>query len=326
MFHIHRSLCHQFGRSIRIHQRRAGSTNSPDYEIVGRFADKSTSRYKAGQLFLHRVFAYRGIIVCSFDCKEFGRKDEAHFETTPYYQVLVHRGDWGTMRFSTDTTTYLTDHTSRDGSKQLSIIYGMDCVPHADVLPLSLLPPSGEFKPPIEHDLFKRLFQLADQQHPELGFNLVQELGRQRSWLSPQSTHIETTESIRVMITTYYLGTTSVNAHNAKHCWRYVVRLENLDDQSMLLRERHIKVFSLNNLTQASGGGVVGEVPRLTREYPAFQFSSVVDVNQRKGGHMWGKLKLEREDGSVFDVNLPTVLLETNGETGSNRVNENLVQ
>ncbi|KAI6214966.1 hypothetical protein M3Y94_00330300 [Aphelenchoides besseyi] len=326
MLQIHRNICNGIGRSIRIHQRRLGSSNTPEAEIfaVGRLAERST-RYKNGQIFLHRVFAYRGVILCSFDCKVYGRKD-TQYDVTPYYQVLVHRGDWSQMRFAHDMTAYISDSANRDGSKPLSVIHGMDCVPHSDVIPLSILTPTGEFKPPIDHDLFKRLFQLADQTRPELGYNLIPDLTPHRVWLAPQSTHIETTETIRVMITTYYLGQTSASSGHGKHFWRYVVRMENLDDRNVLLRERHIKVFSLNNLTQASGGGVVGEMPRLSRDHPVFQFSSVVDVSQKKGAHMWGKLKLERQDGTSFDVNLPTVLLECNAEFNSNQASENVIQ
>uniref|UniRef100_A0A1I7Y313 ApaG domain-containing protein n=1 Tax=Steinernema glaseri TaxID=37863 RepID=A0A1I7Y313_9BILA len=88
------------------------------------------------------------------------------------------------------------------------------------------------------------------------------------------------------------------------------------------LRERVIKVFSMNQLNQTSahGIGVSGIVPILTPTQPVFQFSSTIDLQQLKGGQMWGKFKLEREDGGKFkleredgsfvDVAIPNVPLE----------------
>lgn len=93
----------------------------------------------------------------------------------------------------------------------------------------------------------------------ELGYINTHNGPIQRSWMAPQATHVESTNGVRVMATTFYLGQNVVNGQ-VKHCWRYVVRLENLEQTNVILRDRQIKVFSLNNLTQVNGGGVVGEV------------------------------------------------------------------
>ncbi len=73
------------------------------------------------------------------------------------------------------------------------------------------------------------------------------------------------------------------------HWWRYSIRIENLNpDEAVTLRERHWRIFSLSGtLETVRGKGVVGQEPRLSKEYPAFQYSSHVSLSAASG-HMWG--------------------------------------
>ncbi|KHJ75916.1 hypothetical protein OESDEN_24465 [Oesophagostomum dentatum] len=64
-------------------------------------------------------------------------------------------------------------------------------------------------------------------------------------------------------------------------------------------------------MNQAHGHGVIGKQPELNIHTPAFQFSSTVELAHSKGGHMWGRFRMERENGSTFDVAIPTVVLES---------------
>uniref|UniRef100_A0A0M3ILZ8 ApaG domain-containing protein n=1 Tax=Ascaris lumbricoides TaxID=6252 RepID=A0A0M3ILZ8_ASCLU len=284
-------------------------------------------------LFLHKVFAYRGIIICSFKCRVHEKPRTTSkgdvivkAEVVPYYQVLVHRGDWRYMRFPVDITSYLGEAGAR-GEKLLTVINGMDCVGHDEIIPFT----SCDTKP-IDHDLFDRVFEVVPETSDEKAFYrsskrakfsdvqfairkelIPNYLASQRSWLSPQEIYRETTDGIQVTVTTFYLGA-NVIAGQQKHCWRYVIRLENLDNCTVTLRERAMKVFSLNNMQQVSGHGVIGTNPRLSPQEPAFQFSSTVDLPQPKGAHMWGKFKMERENGSCFDVTIPTIVLESHAE------------
>jgi uncharacterized protein affecting Mg2+/Co2+ transport len=121
----------------------------------------------------------------------------------------------------------------------------------------------------------------------ELGYVSQHELSSQKTWMYPQSTNSGITEGISVQVTVFYLGQSSTDA-GTKYYWRYVIRLQNKSEQNVTLRERTIKVFSLNNLTQMNSGlGVVGQFPQLTRSHPAFQFSSMVDLAQKRHNHMW---------------------------------------
>jgi hypothetical protein len=40
---------------------------------VGQLSEGHAEIYKPGQIFLNKTFAYRGIVIASFDCKEFKR-------------------------------------------------------------------------------------------------------------------------------------------------------------------------------------------------------------------------------------------------------------
>ena len=69
--------------------------------------------------------------------------------------------------------------------------------------------------------------------------------------------------------------------------WRYCIRLENLGSQTVQLRERNWRIFSLSGtLETVRGRGVVGQEPVLSRHQPAFQYSSHVSL-QAPSGHMW---------------------------------------
>lgn len=113
--------------------------------------------------------------------------------------------------------------------------------------------------------------------------------------------------------------------------WRYCIRLENMGSEVVQLRERHWRIFSLSGtLETVRGRGVVGRVstphmptlnftaftllalltvdtefvlrvlnqcneslqePVLSKEQPAFQYSSHVSL-QAPSGHMWYGLNL----------------------------------
>lgn len=69
--------------------------------------------------------------------------------------------------------------------------------------------------------------------------------------------------------------------------WRYSVRLENLGEMSVQLRERHWRIFALSGtLETVRGRGVVGQEPILNARSPAFQYSSHISL-QAPSGHMW---------------------------------------
>lgn len=76
-------------------------------------------------------------------------------------------------------------------------------------------------------------------------------------------------------------------ARTPVHWWRYSIRLENLGQLSVQLRERHWRIFALSGtLETVRGRGVVGQEPILNSRVPAFQYSSHISL-QAPSGHMW---------------------------------------
>lgn len=309
--------------SSGIYRFRSSNPATTNKEI-GRFVAPITTDalYDPGQLFIHKAFAYKGVVVCAFKCRFQEKKSSTSDRSVSqgrYYQVLIDKGDWSHMGFPVDLTSYLMDGTTR-GEKLLTLINGMDCVAHSDILPFTAVE-----REPLDHDLFHRIFDVTEAEDGKevkitMKTNLFENyMASQRSWLAPRDVYREVTENIEVTVTTFYLGS-SMSGGQLRHMWRYVIRLENHSPQnSVILRERSLKVYSLNNMNQAHGHGVIGKQPELNLQNPAFQFSSTVELAHSKGGHMWGRFKMERQNGSTFDVAIPTVVLESFDEksTGS---------
>ncbi|CAD6188590.1 unnamed protein product [Caenorhabditis auriculariae] len=293
---------------------RFRSASSPVIKEIGHILPVvPTTTFEPGQTFIHRTFAYKGVVVCSFSCRLHEKKagtNEKEVSTKDFYQVLVHRRDWGHMGFPVDMTSYLVDGVNTRGEKLLTFINGMDCVGHDDIIPY--FPISNAY---FDHDLFERIFDVRDESG-ELRVSMKPELmesyrSSHRSWLAPRDVYRERTENIEVTVTTFYLGVNNVGGQ-PQHMWRYVVRIENMTpQQGVILRERCLKIYSLNNMNQMHAHGVIGKQPELNAESPAFQFSSTIELKHSKGGHMWGRFKMERDNGVMFDVHIPTVVLES---------------
>ncbi|XP_025070381.1 polymerase delta-interacting protein 2, partial [Alligator sinensis] len=276
------------------------------------------------QLFLHSVFGYRGIVLFPWQARLYDRdvtspardksenaaghgSKEVKGKTHTYYQVLIDARDCPhiSQRSQTEAVTFLANH---DDSRALYAIPGLDYVSHEDILPYN-----STDQVPIQHELFER-FLIYDQTKvpPFVARDTLcawQE--KNHPWLELSDVHRETTDNIRVTVIPFYMGMREAqNSH--VYWWRYCIRLENLDSEVVQLRERHWRIFSLSGtLETVRGRGVVGREPVLSKEQPAFQYSSHVSL-QASSGHMWGTFRFERPDGSHFDVRIPPFSLESN--------------
>ncbi|VDP43482.1 unnamed protein product [Soboliphyme baturini] len=186
----------------------------------------------------------------------------------------------------------------------------LDYVAHEDVLPYH----SAESLP-IVHELFERfLISNAGKDPPFVARETLRAWQEKNyPWLELSSVHKETTEDIRVTVIPFYMGFRE--AHNTSvYWWRYCIRLENLGKDSVVLRERHWKIFSISGtLDTVRGRGVVGLEPVLSPSAPAFQYSSHVSLHA-PSGHMWGVFKMEHSDSRVFECRVPPFALESKSE------------
>uniref|UniRef100_A0AAG5D162 ApaG domain-containing protein n=1 Tax=Anopheles atroparvus TaxID=41427 RepID=A0AAG5D162_ANOAO len=308
---------------------------------------KAQGKYETGQLFLHRVFGYRGVILFPWLARVYDRdlpnqtkgnqlesgtsgssgstegntnsSKEVQKKTHTFYQVLIDQRDCPYIRAQTEAVTFLGNQES---SRSLYAIPGLDYVAHEDILPYS----SGE-QHPLQHELFDKF--LAHQPEKDPPFVAQETLKawqkKNHPWLELSDVHKETTEGIRVTVIPFYMGCRETPAASV-YWWRYCIRLENLGELSVQLRERHWRIFSLSGtLETVRGRGVVGQEPVLSPRLPAFQYSSHVSL-QAPSGHMWGTFRMEREDGHMFDCRIPPFSLESKPDDNGNsdETNSNL--
>lgn len=80
-----------------------------------------------------------------------------------YHNLILYW--WVLQRFPVDITSYLGEAGAR-GEKLLTVINGMDCVGHDEIIPFT----SCDTKP-IDHDLFDRVFEVVPETSDEKGFH-----------------------------------------------------------------------------------------------------------------------------------------------------------
>ncbi|KXJ21843.1 polymerase delta-interacting protein 2 [Exaiptasia diaphana] len=297
---------------------------------IGRFqVPKAQGTYDAGQLFLHKVFGYRGVILFPWVARVYDRdresiENEKNLEETPsnlsniskelkaqtrtYYQTLIDTRDTPFIRAQPEIVTFL----GHDSDNALYTIPGLDYVSHGDILPYII---SDPFSKPINHDLFDKFLAPEPGKVPPFSCKDSLQVWQEKNhkWLELTDVHKETTNSVKVTVMPFFMGVKKIQpAHN--YWWRYCIRIENLSPETVQLRERHWRIFSLSGtLETVRGRGVVGQEPVLSPQQPAFQYSSHVSL-QAPSGHMWGTFRMERPDGSTFDVRIPPFSLESKQE------------
>lgn len=294
---------------------------------VGKLAAlKTNGNYEPGQLFLHRIFAYRGVVLFPWTAKVHdrtnmkgkGKVTSADSEKIPfpkdtdvksqnetYYQVLIDGRDTPHIRSQAEAVTFLG---ADDGKKAIFVVPGLDYVSHKDIIPYT-----SKDKKPIQHDLFEKFFTLSPGKSPTVSIkdSLTTWKKKNKSLLNLSEVHVETTENVRVTVIPFFMGQRDSPGTGNTYWWRYCIRLENLGSTSVQLRERMWRLFSLSGtLETVRGRGVVGIEPVLSKTSPAFQYSSHVNLPSPTG-HMWGTFRMEREDGYCFDCKIPPFSLES---------------
>lgn len=285
-------------------------------EHVGVLNDcRQGSNYEVGQTFLHRVFAYRGVILHPWKACVYTKSrnvspssassnNKANAYVAPsidtYYQVLVDTRD-NLHNLAICDVPYLKNPGK--ANFPLDLIPGMDYVSHNDIIPYT----SVELTP-IYHDLFEKF--LVKDKNLLVGSKTLHKWQEfNHMWLEMGNVYIETTDSIRVTAIPFFLGVkTSVKP--AVYWWRYSIRIENLEPEIAKLCERHWRIISDGTVTRQSGRGVVGREPVLSSEKPAFQYTSQVCLHAPRG-HMWGTYLFEKENGDQFEVCIPAFALES---------------
>ncbi|CAF4064918.1 unnamed protein product, partial [Rotaria magnacalcarata] len=237
--------------------------------------------------------------------------NEIRSQSVTYYQALVDARDVPHIRAQTESVTFFGN---QEQDQNVYALPGLDYVAHEDVIPYI----STE-RTPIEHELFDK-FLIYD---PEATPNFVTRehlkswQTRHHRWLELSDVSKDVTHQIRVTVIPFYMGSRFTQGMSV-HWWRYTIRIENLNPtEAVTLRERHWRIFSVaGTLETVRGKGVVGQEPKLSKEYPAFQYSSHVSLSATSG-HMWGTFKMEKEDGTFVEVRIPAFNLECKSDSNA---------
>lgn len=302
-------------------------------QAVGPAIDEKedTETYDIGQTFINKTFGYRGVIfgqnpatihiteppeqnLESLKTNGFfgGRKKEKKLK---YYHVLCDERDIRRNDVSIQRVFAASDVTNKM-SKFLVHVRGVDLVPHEDVLPYQ----STE-NPIIENKLFSKW------QTNTAAF--IEEIST-LSFMRITTVFQETTENVRVTVMPFYLKKSdyipgyfsfnsrrpekaglSVTDTGGKHYWRYVIRVDNLRDDVIQIRNRKWTTLSIPNSQRCSplSQGVVGMQPKINPGR-TFQYWSNVELDAPSGA-MWATYGVEKEDGGMFTVKVPRVMLES---------------
>lgn len=91
--------------------------------------------------------------------------------------------------------------------------------------------------------------------------------------------------------------------------WAYHVRIDNKTSATVKLINRYWRIIDEKGILQeVSGEGVVGEQPLIAANN-FYQYSSGVHL-QYPSGIMSGKYQMQKENGEIFDVVIPTFSLD----------------
>ncbi|CAG9104161.1 unnamed protein product [Plutella xylostella] len=218
---------------------------------VGKLEQPKTSgKYDTGQLILHKVFGYRGVILFPwlarvYDRDAANRKEsqapadaeasgdslsnvgkEVKGRTHTFYQVLIDTRDAPYIRAQTEAVTFLGNQES---SRSLYAIPGLDYVAHDDIIPYA----SAE-RAPLQHELFdKFLMHNPDKEPPFVAQETLRAWQKKNHpWLELSDVHRETTEGVRVTVIPFYMG--SREAQNSAVYW---VRITAIYKESLWTRK-----------------------------------------------------------------------------------------
>lgn len=121
--------------------------------------------------------------------------------------------------------------------------------------------------------------------------------------------YTRTTHDVRVTVQPVYLDEQS-SPEDGQYVWAYQVRIENLGQSAMRLRNRYWSITDAQGRTQeVRGPGVVGEQP-LLRPGDSFEYTSGCPL-PTPSGMMVGSYEMEAENGDRVEVAIPAFSLDS---------------
>ncbi|KAM7536137.1 hypothetical protein Aperf_G00000090613 [Anoplocephala perfoliata] len=301
---------------------------------IGQAQPAPETPYEPGQLVINRHFGYRGIILKSWHArlvdKNFalgnvelprgcGNEDEQtksesdlESEVNPPgpkrliigYALLLDVEDILKCNYLYSGISWIPDPNLRSGG--ILNERGVDYAFHDDLIPYA-----SSSMVPIKSPLLTEFFLFIPDREPRFVPTVeMQTFFRLfRSALEMRTVYRQTTNGVRVTVVPFYLG-----LMGAEHYWRYAIRIENLTDELLTVRERFWKIFSMKGKIETiSGKGVIGKEPVLMTNAPIFQYYSHTFTNRART-YMWGLFKIQKPSGATFDVKIPCCSLRYDDE------------
>ena len=255
-------ISHPNNNNVRYFSTSGGSKSFKLIE-VGKEV-KVSGNYDTGQMILHRIFEYRGVVLFPWKTQIFDRtpptKNKTELGTTTsemkkkskkvnpkgqpviYYAVLADAKDIEKIK-NRDQSDYVKFLGSPEENPQtLYGIRGLDYVCHDDIFPYI----TGD-EVPIKNELFDKFLVRDGRYTDRMVFEALPLLNRWKEReimpkLKCSSVFTETSENnLKVTVIPFYLGVD--RSHN--YWWRYCIRIENFSEKTVQLRERNWKIHSI---------------------------------------------------------------------------------
>ncbi|XP_054290108.1 polymerase delta-interacting protein 2-like [Macrosteles quadrilineatus] len=289
---------------------------------VGKLETPNTPCYQAGQLFIHKLFAYRGVIVLPcigqvFDLDVNGNSGDTHFNmerlggkdvkcyTKNYYEALIDMRDRPFCRIVNEMA--IPKHAASKNDKRLMSCPGLDHLSHDDIIPYK-----ATEQVPFRHEMLGEFFDYTPAN--EICFEpkdvLKSSLGVNAAFNMKIDVYKRTNDNVKITVIPTYLGYRNTES-TTTYSWNYSVQLENMSDSSIRILKQNWKVTSLHETTdEVFCRGVMGEEVTIDSRAPVFKFISNVNL-PTPFGHMIGNFKIEKQDLTKCLCPSPLFLLKS---------------
>ncbi len=127
--------------------------------------------------------------------------------------------------------------------------------------------------------------------------------------IDTEKTYTATTRAIRVTVEPYYLEDQSQPDDDC-FVWAYHITIENMGDETVILRHRYWKITdSHGRVQEVRGPGVVGEQPVLNPG-GVFEYTSGAPLDT-PSAIIVGAYEMETSRGESFQVTIPAFSLDS---------------
>ena len=294
------------------------SNKSTELQFVGHFTQPLSSRsvYPVGQLFLHKVFGYRGIILHPWIASVYEKRRQRHgkiqskgklagtsLNVQTYYQVLMDMRDYPCHQ-SENAFTFTSLNVS-DPVNLIDYIPGIDYVDHNNILPYK-----SDIKNPIQHQLFEYFFDFKKDK--KFGVSRLFKVWQQENsnFLEVDKVYTSVYNNLKIVITPFYLGFINELIGKDEHWWRYTICVENMGDDEVIIEQRHWKIISNGSVKKSKNLGEDKNPLVLDKKQPIYINSSHISL-EASSGTVRGLLKIRLKNGKKIDVRTPTFFLES---------------